>query len=52
MIPVFRYVKAAANKLFCVSTANTKRTNGFKLQQRRFKEDIWTGFLAITVVKY
>lgn len=55
MIPVFRYVelcKEGNNKLFSVSTGNIERTNGFKLQQMKLKEDIRADFLAGTEVMY
>lgn len=57
VVPLLRYVKFAAkrkviNCSVCPLGIEKKKANGFKRQQRRFKEDIRTGFPAVTVVKY
>lgn len=56
MVPLLRYVKfAAKRKVINCSVCPLgieKKANGFKWQQRRFKEDIRTGFPAVTVLKY
>ena len=56
MIAVFRYLirslKEEGENLFILASEDRTRSNGLKLQQRRFRLDIRKQFLTVRVVKH